>query len=126
MQSLFQNRDMRACLRARVRACTCVRARACVHVRACTCVRACVRTDGRTVCVQLTFQNVSHKKHVCVRACVRPCGRTVCLQLTFQKNGSHKKHGTEMQRLFCNIVRNTNLVHIIRTYTEHYHYAQTK
>ena len=61
----------------------------------------------------------------CVRAYVRACGRTVCVQLTFQ-NGSHKKHGTEMQRLFCNIVRNTNLVHIISTYTEHYHYAQTK
>ena len=49
----------------------------------------------------------------------------VCVQLTFQ-NGSHKKHGTDMQRLCCNIIRNRNLVHIIRTYTEHYHYAQTK
>ena len=44
---------------------------------------------------------------------------------TFQ-NGSHKKHGTDMQRLCCNIIRNLNLVNIIRTYTEHYHYAQTK
>ena len=49
----------------------------------------------------------------------------VCVQLTFQ-NGSHKKHGSDMQRLCCNIIRNLNLVHIIRTYTEHYHYAQTK
>ena len=48
-----------------------------------------------------------------------------CVQLTFQ-NGSPKKHGTDMQRLCCNIIRNINLVHIIRTYTEHYHYAQTK
>ena len=49
----------------------------------------------------------------------------VCVQLTFQ-NGSHKKHGTDMQRLCCNIIRNLNLVHSIRTYTEHYHYAHTK
>ena len=36
------------------------------------------------------------------------------------------KHGTDMQRICSNIIRNLNLVHIIRTYTEHYHYAQTK
>ena len=28
-----------------------------------------------------------------LNVCVRACGRTVCVQLTFQ-NGSHKKHGT--------------------------------
>ena len=56
----------RACVRACVRACTCVRA--CARARAC--VRACVRACIRTVCVQLTFQNGSHKKHMCVRACV--------------------------------------------------------
>ena len=49
----------------------------------------------------------------------------VCGQLTFQ-NGSHEKHGNDTQRLCCNIIRNLNLVNIIRTYTEHYYYAQTK
>ena len=73
----------------------------------------------RSICLNL-FRKTSTVFHPSSRKTVE-----VCVQLTFQ-NGCHKKHGTDMQRLCCNIIRNLNLVHIIRTYTEHYHYAQTK
>ena len=73
----------------------------------------------RSICLNL-FRNTLYVFHPSSRKTVE-----VCVQLTIQ-NGSHKKHDTDMQRLCCNIIRNLNLVHIIRTYTEHYHYAQTK
>ena len=51
----------------------------------------------------------------------------VCVEPTFQ-NGSQNKHGSDMHRhvgLCRNSIRNLNLVNIIISHADHYHYSET-
>ena len=47
----------------------------------------------------------------------------LCVEVAFQ-GGSQNKAALTYNDISCNIIRNLNMVHIIKTHTDHYHHAE--